>query len=99
VIAVLVQSANRDLLLRSLQLPLDIPVIGAAVRFDGKTSVGPQLSLAAEAVRRLQNRDQLRRLRVSEAQVFVLLFRVLLKPPEVVLADGFKDSDEKTAGS
>jgi hypothetical protein len=38
-------------------------------------------------------------LRVSEAQVFELLFRVLLKPPEVVLADGFKDSDEKTARS
>jgi hypothetical protein len=35
-------------------------MIGAAVRFDGQAAVGPQLSLAAEAVRRLQNRNQLR---------------------------------------
>ncbi len=55
VIAVLVQSANRDLFLGSFQLSLDTPVIGAAACLDAKSAVRPQLPLGAESVRGLHN--------------------------------------------
>ena len=41
VIAVSVQSANGNLFLRSLQLPVDTTVIGAAVCLDAKSAVRP----------------------------------------------------------
>ena len=41
VIAVSVKSANGDLFLRSLQLPVDTTVIGAAVCLDAKSAVRP----------------------------------------------------------
>src|ERR1700686_2550565 len=58
VIAVSVQSANGDLFLRSLQLPVDSTVIGAAVCLDAKSAIRPQLPLGAETVRSLQNAKQ-----------------------------------------
>ena len=42
----------------SVELSFHIPVIGAAVRLDAKTAVGPQLPLGAETVRGLQNTQQ-----------------------------------------
>jgi hypothetical protein len=56
-----IEAAQRDLFLRRAQLPVHVTMIGAAVRLDGQAAVGPQLSLRAETIRRLQNRDQLRR--------------------------------------
>src|SRR3984957_9612238 len=61
VIAVSVQSANRYLLPGSLQLSLDLTVIGTAVHFDAEAAEFPERSLAAEAVRCLDQRDQQRR--------------------------------------
>jgi hypothetical protein len=55
VITVSVESANGDLFLRSLQLPIDLTMIGTAMCLDGKSAVGPQLPLGAETVRGLQN--------------------------------------------
>src|ERR1700752_1784582 len=55
VIAVAVQPANADLFLRSLQLSIDTPVIGAALCLDAKSEVRPYLPLGAETVRGLQN--------------------------------------------
>src|ERR1019366_6053881 len=60
-IVIAVEPAQRYLLLGWLQLPIDIAVIGTAVRLDPQTAEGPQLSLGTEPVRRLQNRDQLGR--------------------------------------
>src|SRR5450756_3079297 len=54
------------------------PMIGAAVRFDGQAAVGPQLSLAAEAVRCLQNRDQLRRANRADRRNLAQQFRRLV---------------------
>ena len=51
VIVIAVEPAQRYLLLRGLQLPIDTTVIGAAVRLDSKAAVGPQLPLGAEPVR------------------------------------------------
>ena len=34
------QSANRDLLVRPLELPFDIAIVGAAVRLDAKAAEG-----------------------------------------------------------
>ena len=58
VIAVAIQSANRDLFLHSLQLSVDTAVISAGLRLDAKSAVGPQLPLGAETVRGLQNAKQ-----------------------------------------
>src|ERR1700726_4064088 len=58
VIVVSVQSADRALLLRSLQLPVHTTVISAALGLDAKTAVGPQLPLGAETVWGLQNAKQ-----------------------------------------
>jgi hypothetical protein len=58
VIAVSVQSADGDLFLRSLPLPVDPTMIGAAMRLDAKSTVTPQLPLGAETVRSLQNAQQ-----------------------------------------
>src|SRR6267378_2449068 len=58
VIAVAVESANRDLLLGFLQLPFHRTIISTAMRFDGKAAVFPEWSLGAEAVRCLDQRDQ-----------------------------------------
>jgi hypothetical protein len=49
VIAGAVKSANGALFIRSLQLPVDTMVIGAAVCLDAKSAVGPQLHLGADA--------------------------------------------------
>ena len=57
-ITVLVKSANGDLFLRSLQLPVDTTVIGAAVCLDAKSAVSPQLPLGSGTVRGLQNTQQ-----------------------------------------
>ena len=57
-IAVSVQSANGDLFLGSFELPVDTPVIGAALCLDAKSAVGPQLPLGAETMRSLQNAEQ-----------------------------------------
>jgi hypothetical protein len=51
VIAVAVQSTNGDLFLRSFELPVDLTVIGAAMRLGAKSAVRPELPLAAETVR------------------------------------------------
>src|SRR4029077_4858884 len=48
VITVTIQSANGARLLRSLQLSIDAPVIGAALGLDAKSAVCPQLPLGAE---------------------------------------------------
>jgi len=58
VIAVAVQSANGNLFPRSLQLPIDATVIGAALCLDAKTAETPQLPLGAKTVRGLQNAKQ-----------------------------------------
>src|SRR5713101_908931 len=58
VIAVLVQSANGTLFLRSLQLPVHTTVIGAALCLDAKSAVRPQLPLGAETMRSLQDAKQ-----------------------------------------
>ena len=61
VIVIAVEPSQRYLLLRRSQLPIDLTMIGAAVRLDSKAAVGPQLPLGAEAMRCLQDRDQLGR--------------------------------------
>src|SRR5580658_8644731 len=61
VITVAVQSANGALFLHSFELPVDTAVIGAALCLDAKSAVGPELPLAAETVRGLQNAQQYRR--------------------------------------
>src|ERR1700687_2621772 len=61
VIAVSVKSANGDLFLRSLQLPVDTTVIGAALCLDTKSAERPQLPLGAKTVWGLQNAQQHRR--------------------------------------
>jgi hypothetical protein len=58
VIPVAVQSTNGDLFLRSFELSVDLTVIGAAMRLDAKSAVRPELPLAAETVRGLQNARQ-----------------------------------------
>src|SRR6202042_3454216 len=58
VITVAVQSANRALFLDSFELPMDLTVISAALCLDAKSAVAPELSLAAETVRGLQNAQQ-----------------------------------------
>ena len=58
VIVILIQTANGDLFLRSLQLPVDTTVIGAALCLDAKTAVRPQLPLGAETMWGLQNAEQ-----------------------------------------
>src|SRR4029077_13277590 len=58
VITVAVKSANGALFLRSLQLPVDPTMIGAAMRLDAKSTVTPQLPLGAKTVRSLQNAQQ-----------------------------------------
>ena len=50
---VLVQAANGDLFLGASQLALDIAVFPAGASFQGQSAVGPQLSLGAETMRRL----------------------------------------------
>jgi hypothetical protein len=55
VIVVSVQSANGALFLHSLQLPVDIAVISAALCLDAKPAVRPQLPLGAETVWSLQD--------------------------------------------
>ena len=61
VIAVSIQPANRDLLLGFLQLSLHRTVVGAAMHFDGKTTVLPERSLGAKTMRCLDQRNQQRR--------------------------------------
>ena len=61
VIAILVQSAHLDRFFLALKLAFDYLVIGAAVHFDTQTTVGPQLPVGAEPVRRLQDPQQHRR--------------------------------------
>src|SRR5271169_3965803 len=61
VIAIRVQPANLSLLLGPVELSSYHPVIGAALRLDAQPAVGPQLSLGPEAVRGLQNAQQLGR--------------------------------------
>ena len=61
VVVIAVEPAQRDLSLRRSQLPIDITMIGAAVRLDSKTAVSPQLPLGPEAIGCLQDRDQLGR--------------------------------------
>src|SRR6266478_1138548 len=58
VIVVSVKSADRALLLRSLQLPVNIMVISAALCLDAKSAVRPQLPLGAETMRSLQDAKQ-----------------------------------------
>jgi len=58
VIMIAIQPANRSRLFRALQLSLDEPLLGAAVRFDPKPAVGPELPLGAEAMRCLDQSDQ-----------------------------------------
>src|ERR1700693_1376738 len=58
VVAIFVQPANRCGPLGSLQLPFDIAVIGTAVGPNAKTAEGPQLSLGAKSMRRLQDAQQ-----------------------------------------
>src|ERR1700719_4204535 len=50
VIAVLVQSANAARFLHSFELPVDTPVIGAALGLDAKSAVRPELPLGPETV-------------------------------------------------
>src|SRR5580700_4332405 len=58
VIAVAVESTNRDSLPGFLQPSLHLTIIGTAVHFDGKPAVLPEWSLGAEAVRCLDQCDQ-----------------------------------------
>ena len=57
-IAVAVQRANRDLFLRSFELPADLTVIGAALCLNAQSAVSPPLPLGAETVRGLQKAQQ-----------------------------------------
>src|SRR5579863_539485 len=61
VIVIAIEPAQRDRPLRRAQLPIDVAMISAAVCLDSQTAVSPQLPLGAKAIRRLQDRDQLRR--------------------------------------
>src|SRR5438128_5439473 len=61
VIVVAVESADEHRFLGAHQLSVLEAVIGAAARLQGQPAVGPELTFAAEAVRRLYPPDQLRR--------------------------------------
>src|SRR5579863_4864251 len=50
VIVVAIQPANRGWFLRALQLSLNEPLLGAAVRFDPKSAVAPELPLGTETM-------------------------------------------------
>ena len=53
VIVIAIQPANRSRPLRALQLSLHESLLGAAVRFDSKSAVAPELPLGTKTMRRL----------------------------------------------
>src|ERR1700737_4478336 len=58
VVVVLIQTTKLLWLLGALPLSADISVLRAVVRLNAQATVGPELSLAAEPVRGLHQRDQ-----------------------------------------
>ena len=58
---ILVQTPNGDLLLGAPQLALEVAVFPASAGFQCQSAVGPQLSLGAETMRRLDQRYHQRR--------------------------------------
>src|SRR5208283_4445138 len=58
VVVVQVQPANEHRLLAALQLTVHHPVVGAAARLQRQAAVGPELALAAEAMRCLHAPDE-----------------------------------------
>src|SRR5271166_3197577 len=58
VVVVQVQAANEQRLFAALQLTVHHLIVGAAAGLQGQAAVGPELPLAAEAVRRLHAPDQ-----------------------------------------
>src|ERR1700730_13450574 len=58
VVVIQVQPTNRNVSLRSPELSLDIAVLTAAVGLQTKTAVGPELSLGAKTMRRLDKGHQ-----------------------------------------
>jgi hypothetical protein len=55
-----VQTADHRPLVLALHLAVDHAILGAVAGFYGQPAVGPELALAAEAMRRLHPRDQQR---------------------------------------
>src|SRR5208337_1417740 len=60
VVVVQIQSANEHRLAAALQLTVDEAIVSAAARLQPQPAVGPELPLAAEAVRRLHPPQQQR---------------------------------------
>src|ERR1700730_16950393 len=68
VVMILVESTKLLRFLGTSQLSFDVAVLRTVVRLQPKTAVGPQLSLGAKTVGRLDQRDQLSPARVNDAQ-------------------------------
>src|SRR5271165_2807903 len=60
VVVVQVQAPNEHRLFAALQLTVDEAIVGAAARLQPQPAVGPELPLAAEAIRRLHPPQQQR---------------------------------------
>jgi hypothetical protein len=60
VVVILVQTADLLWLFGALQLSVYVAILSAVVRHHGQTTIGPQLPLAPEPVRRLHEGYQLR---------------------------------------
>src|ERR1700730_546594 len=75
VVMILVESTKLLRFLGSSQLPVDVAVLRTVVRLQPKTAVGPQLSLGAKTVERLNQRDQLSRPNRADAGDLAQQFR------------------------
>src|ERR1700737_2098236 len=80
VVVVLIQTTKLLWLLGALPLSADISVLRAVVRLNAQATVGPELSLAAEPVRGLHQRDQAGGSNRTDAGNLAQQFRGLVFP-------------------
>ena len=79
-VAILIQPTNRLWFFRALQLSTDIAVLRTVARLHAQSTVGPQLSLAAESMRSLHQRQQTGGANRSDAGDLAQQFRRLMFP-------------------
>ena len=79
-VVILIQTTNLLWFFRALQLSTDIAVLRTLVRLNAQPTVGPQLSLAAESMRSLHQRQQTSGANRTDAGYLAQQFRRLMFP-------------------
>jgi hypothetical protein len=82
-LVILIQASDLLRFLGTLQLSIDIAALRAVVGLNAQATVGPQLSLAAESMRGLHQRDQARGSNGTDAGNLAQQLRGLMLPASV----------------